>query len=294
MISSMTGYGEAQRMDEGVHYSVEIRTVNNRYLKPAIKVPDSVIFAEPIIEKLLRKKLSRGSVAVTLRIRNQTETAAYDVNRSALGKYADTLAGVEMPGGVQPMIDLASLSMLPGVCQMPELDESERIRRAAVIGELTGQALDNVLHMRQREGQILRDDLVRLCNELEAQLAIVAARAPVVIEEYHERLALRVQALVDQGRIELDKEAVARETALYAERSDISEELVRLQGHLDHFSEICDAADPVGRKLDFLAQEMLREANTIGSKSNDITIARAVVELKTLIDRLKEQVQNVE
>ncbi len=294
MISSMTGYGEAQRMEDGVHFSVEIRTVNNRYLKPSIKVPDSVMFAEPVIEKLLREKLSRGSVAITLRIRNQTETAAYDVNRSALGKYADTLAGVEMPGGVQPMMDLASLSMLPGVCQMPELDESERTRRTAVIGELTEQALTNVRHMRQREGQILRDDLVRLCNELKAQLAIVAARAPVVIEEYHERLAMRVQVLVDRGRIELDKEAVARETALYAERSDISEELVRLRGHLDHFVEICDAAEPVGRKLDFLAQEMLREANTIGSKSNDITIARAVVELKTLIDRLKEQVQNVE
>ena len=294
MILSMTGYGEGHRVEEGVHYSLEVRTVNNRYLKPAIKVPDSVLFAEPIVEQCLRQRLSRGSVAVSLRIRNQTESAAYDVNRSALARYAEALTDVEVPEGVQPTIDYASLSLLPGVCQMPEMDESERAKRGAMIQELTGRVLDDVIRMRQREGRALHDDLVRLCHRLKEQLATVVERAPSVLEEYHQRLALRVQALIDQGRFDLDKDTVAREVALYAERCDISEEIVRLQGHLDHFVEICDADEPAGRKLDFLAQEMLREANTIGSKSNDGKIARAVVELKTLIDRIKEQVQNVE
>lgn len=294
MICSMTGYGEAQRSEDGTHYALALRTVNSRYFKAGIKLPDSVQFVEPMVENLLRSRLSRGSATMTLRLRNETETAAYDVNRKALAAYANALTQVKLPDGVQATIDLASLSTLPGVCQMPEMDETQQARRATVICEMTAQVLDDLIGMRRREGQALYDDLLKHCNEVKEQLTLIMKRAPVVLQEYHERLGSRVEALLGSGRLELDRDSISREVALYAERCDISEEIVRLRAHLDHFVEICDADEPVGRKLDFLAQEMLREANTIGSKSNDAAIARAVIELKSLIDRIKEQVQNAE
>jgi len=290
----MTGFGDAQRVEKGVLYALEIRSVNNRYLNVSIKLPDSVQYVEPLIDKLLRRRLTRGSVAVNLRVRNQSETAAYDVNRSALAKYAGALAELRLPDEVAVTIDLAALSLLPGVCQAPELDESERQRRAVVICDMTEKVLDTVVDMRRREGRALSDDLLAICAGIRKQLSAIAERAPVVVEEYHQRLTTRVEALLGDGRFELDKDALAREVALYADRCSISEELVRLQAHLDHFAEIGETDDPVGRRLEFLSQEMLREANTIGSKSNDAAIARSVVELKTLIDRIKEQVQNVE
>jgi len=290
----MTGYGEAHGTEDGVLYIAELRSVNNRYLKPVVKLPDCVQFVEPEIDKLLRARLVRGSVTFALRLRNQTASAAYDVNQRALSSYADALTKIELSDGVQATIDLAALSALPGVCQMPELSEAQRDTRRELIRNLADEALDHLLTMRAREGEALHDDLTRSCAGVREQLDVIAERAPGVLTEYHERLVARVEVLLGAARLDLDKDALCREVAVYAERSDISEETVRLRAHLDHFREICDKGGSVGRKLDFLAQEMLREANTIGSKSNDAAIARAVVELKSMIDRIKEQVQNVE
>ncbi len=294
MIVSMTGYGEVHRSDDGVEYSLEIRSVNNRYFKPVIKLPESVQWAESVIEKLLRGRLTRGSVTAIFRKRNATATAAYDVNQAALSCYANALAKTELPNGVQATVDLATLTALPGVCQMPEMTETQREEQLAVINELVEKCLDHVVQMREREGKALHDDLLHHCACLRKELDGIVGRAPVVIEEYRERLTARVEMLMGDGRFELAADSLAREVALYADRCDISEEIARLHAHLDHFVEICEASAGVGRKLDFLAQEMLREANTIGSKSNDSTIARAVVEMKAGIDRIKEQVQNAE
>ena len=293
MISSMTGYGEAQRSEEGHQYVLEIRSVNNRYFKASIKLPELFQYLEADIEKLLRTRLARGSLALALRLRNQTAGAAYEVNSRVLACYAKGLLAA-LPEGANATLDLATLATLPGVCQSPELDESFRAKQASIVRELTSQALDHLIDMRHREGQSLYEDLVEHCAAVRTQLILVEKRAPVVLTEYHERLTSRVQMLIGNGRFDLDKDALAREVALYAERCDIAEEVVRLRAHLDHFMEICRTGEAVGRKLDFLAQEMLREANTIGSKSNDAQIGRAVVELKSIIDRIKEQVQNAE
>lgn len=294
MIASMTGFGVAQRCVTGVSYALEMRSVNHRYFKASIKLPDGMTFAEPGIESQLREKLTRGSVSLTLRIRNQAATAAYDINHNALSVYADALSRVERKSGVAATIDLATLATLPGVCQLPELDESEREARVAIIREMVGEALGQLVEMRFREGQALHDDLVRLREATLVELAVIEERAPSVIEEYHERLGKRLERLLAGGTVELDRDAIAREVALYAERADISEEVVRLRAHLEHFAEVCEGSSSAGRKLDFLTQEMLREANTIGSKSNDARIARCVVEMKAAIGRIKEQVQNVE
>ena len=160
--------------------------------------------------------------------------------------------------------------------------------------ELTGRAMDGLVQMRQSEGLVLQEDLLKNCDVVAASLARVAARSPQVVRDYQRRLATRVEELTCGTDVPVARESLATEVAIFAERSDIAEEIVRLSGHLAQFRQSVSSNEPAGRKLDFIAQEMLREANTIASKSNDAEIAREVVEIKTAIDRIKEQVQNVE
>ena len=294
MIASMTGYGEAQRQMAGLHCALEIRSVNNRFLKCAIKLPDIAQFAETDIEKMIRQRLVRGSVSVVLRMRCESADAAYDINHAALSAYVDAIRKVQLADDVRATVDLATLASLPGVCLPPDISEQQREQWLEVILALVGDCLDQLVEMRKREGESLYNDLAMHCDMIRRQMNVVSERAPAVVDEYHERLAGRVETLMSKARLELEKDSLAREVAIYAERCDISEEIVRLGAHVDHFIEICKKGDAVGRRLDFLAQEMLREANTIGSKSNDSDIARSVVEMKAVIDRIKEQVQNAE
>lgn len=292
MILSMTGYGESQCHDDGVHYALEVRSVNNRYFKASIKLPESLAVLEPEVEKLLRGRLLRGSVTCTLRLRNTSAEAAQDVNVAALQRYVEQLGKVSTRGAVQ--IDLATVLALPGVCQPPEIDESARERQFGVLSGLVNQAMDKLVEMRRVEGKALHDDLLLHCRRIRENLALVAEQAPQVIKEYHDRLLQRANELLASSSLQLQLDDVRREVAIYAERCDVHEEIARLRSHLDQFERLCDAGEHAGRKLDFLAQELLREANTIGSKANDATVAHHVVEIKSAIDRLKEQVQNVE
>jgi uncharacterized protein (TIGR00255 family) len=293
MILSMTGYGEAQRHEEGMAYVLELRSLNNRYFKASVKLPDFLTIFESEVEKLLRRRLNRGSVTCSLRVRNTSADAAQDINVAALKRYLDQLSDVSTQGsGIQ--IDLATVVSLPGVCQPPQMDDAQRERQLAVIANLVNEALDRLIEMRRAEGQALRDDLVTHMGRIREHLAAVGERAPVVLQEYHERLLTRVNELLSSSKMQLELDDVKREVAIYAERCDINEEVSRLMSHLSQFESLCDAKEHAGRKLDFLAQEMLREANTIGSKANDSTIAHHIVEIKGAIDRIKEQVQNVE
>ena len=292
MILSMTGYGDAQRMTDGVSYALEIRSLNNRYLKPSIKLPEHLQFLESEVEKLLRARLVRGTVNYTVRVRDTSAEAAYEINVAALQTYLDQLSAVKHTGNVS--VDLAAVLALPGVCQPPELDESARERQWEIVESLTSEAIEKLLVMRAEEGRALRTDLLGHTAAIRNELAAVAERVPVVVVEYHKRLTQRVNELIGQAKLKLAEQDLAKEVAVFAERCDISEEIARLTCHLEQFDQLCDSKQHAGRKLDFLSQEMLREANTIGSKSNDSTIARHVVEIKGLIDRVKEQVQNVE
>ena len=293
MIVSMTGYGAAQHTENGVSHALEIRSVNNRYLKLSIKLPEQLQFAESDIDKLLRHRLARGTISYTVRVRGDASMLkAVDV--AALQRYVDALSQVRLPSGVQPVIDLATVALLPGVSEPPDMDDEAKRRCVEMLTELTNRGLDALIDMRREEGRTLREDLLSCCEAIRKHLALIATRAPGVIEEYRERLRSRVAMLMQGGGFQLEADGLLREVAVYAERCDISEEISRLTSHLDQFAEVCDRDEQVGRTLDFLAQELLREANTIGSKSNDAAIARSVVEIKGLIDRLKEQVQNVE
>ena len=293
MILSMTGFGGAERSEGGVSYCLEIRSLNNRYFKVSTKLPENLQFLEGEVERMVRTRLGRGSCTYALRLRNESATAGYDINQAALRKYVESICAAPMPEGVQATIDLAAVAALPGICQPPETDQQSQERLSALLREMTGEALDGVVAMRQAEGEALRSDLLACCGALGEQLEAIAEQAPQVMVEYHERLRQRVQTLLAEAKLELEKDMLAREVAVYADRCDIREEVTRMHSHLAQFTELCDSTEPTGRKLDFLAQEMLREANTIGSKSNDATIARHIVEIKASIDRLKEQVQNV-
>ena len=292
MILSMTGYGEAQCHDDGVSYVLELRSLNNRYFKAAIKLPDHLTVFESKVEKLLRTRLVRGTVTYVLRVRNTSADAAQDINAAALNRYLEQLNRVPTAGPVR--IDLAAVLALPGVCQPPEIDEAQRQHQLQIIIQLTREAMDRLMEMRVAEGKALRDDLLVHCGRIREHLAAVARQAPQVLEDYHQKLVQRANELLNDAKLQLELDDVRREVALYAERCDINEEISRLSSHLDQFGHLCDRDEQAGRKLDFLAQEMLREANTIGSKANDATIAQHIVEIKGAIDRLKEQVQNVE
>ncbi len=294
MIVSMTGYGEAQHAEDGVSYSLEIRTLNNRYFKATIKLPERLQFLEADIERMLRTRLQRGSINYVLRARSASAATAYEVNQAALQHYLRQIGASALPGGLTGTVDLGTVLALPGVCQPPELDEAERERLLDVISRLSERAIDMVIRMRQEEGQALHRDLAIHCNRMRALAAEIGERAPKVLDDYLQKLRERVSVLTGGTELELDQDSLLRELAVYADRCDISEELARLTSHLDQFVGLCESREHAGRKLDFLAQEMLREANTIGSKSNDSVIARNVVELKGSIDRLKEQVQNVQ
>lgn len=294
MIQSMTGFGAAERVDEGVSYALEIRTVNHRYLKISIKVPEQWQACETAMEKILRARIARGSAACTLRVRSGNGLAAPRINLSALQGYIDQISAVRVPEGVAATMDLSALAMMPGVTDSDDMNDGASSREIAIVEELVGQATDALNVMRREEGNALRASLMQSCGAVRTQLAEVETRAPSVVEEYHERLKARVEQLLKAGGLELQEDGLMREVAIFADRCDIAEELTRLASHLDQFEELCNREEPVGRTLDFLTQEMLREANTIGSKSNDAGIARAVVEIKGSIDRLKEQVQNVE
>ncbi len=293
MILSMTGFGAAEACEGGVSYRVEIRSVNNRYFKAAIKLPEHLQRFEGEIDRLLRSRLGRGSVAFSLRLRDDNSPTSVRINQAALKRYVEVLEQV-VAEHRSAAIDLAGLLDFPGVCEPIEMDEAILAAQLRIVERLTGEAMTKLIEMRRVEGQALERDLAEQCANLRDRLARIAERAPNVVEEYHRRLRSRVQQLLDTVSVELDQESLIREVAIFAERCDVNEELSRLASHLDQFAELCASQEEAGRKLDFLAQEMLREANTIGSKASDGQVSRHVVEIKAAIDRVKEQVQNVE
>jgi uncharacterized protein (TIGR00255 family) len=293
MIVSMTGFGDATGERDGTHYSVEIRSLNNRFFKAVIKLPETVSGLEPELETKLREKLGRGSITYILKMRTDSAEAAYHINTQALEAYLHQLQQVR---GLEKMvqIDLASLVQLPGVCQEPRDETDEIAAHGPKVRELTERAIEKLAAMRQREGEVLFAELTRHVDLIRSSLSEISTRAPHVIDDYHKRLSQRVNQLISKAELQVGQADLLKEIAVFAERADISEEIQRLTSHLDAFEHAGRNDDHAGRKLDFITQEMLREANTIASKANDARIATHIVEIKGAIDRLKEQVQNVE
>ena len=242
---------------------------------------------------MLREKLGRGSVTFILKMRSDSAELAYHLNIPALNSYLEQLKSVQ---GIENFvrIDLAALVSLPGVCQEPRDVSDEIERHGPVIRDLTAKAIIKLAAMRKREGEVLFADLMKHVTLIRGNLKEIAALAPTVVEDYHRRMRERVNKLLAQAEIQISQVDLIKEVAVFAERADIAEEITRLTAHMASFEQSCREGEHGGRKLDFIAQEMLREANTIAAKANDAEIARRIIEIKGAIDRVKEQVQNIE
>ncbi|MEM0913687.1 MAG: YicC/YloC family endoribonuclease [Planctomycetota bacterium] len=293
----MTGYGDASGEDAGTEFVVELRGLNNKYFKAVVRVPDEIALLEAELEAALRKRVQRGSFAMAVKLRMSEAASVSRVNDAAVLQYLQHLETLKHRTADHSVtIDLTALLSLPGVLQPAEDDAALTERARPILLRLLDEAIEKMDRMRQREGSALRDDLLRHCRVLREQADVVEKRGPVVIDEYHDKLRARVGELIAKAELTISQDELSREVALFADKADISEELARTRTHLDHFEQVLDdpGPDPVGRRLDFIGQELLREANTIASKSNDAEISRAAVVMKSAIDRLKEQVQNVE
>lgn len=297
MIHSMTGFGEASAGANGIGFTLELRSLNNKFFKLSTRLPDEVTALEAEMEQALRKSVARGSFVLTLKFKIDDERAASRINESVLLSYLGHLETVRNKVQDQAVnIDLTQLLALPGVLQ-PAVDDEKIIEQARPIAlDLLQLALAKLKQMRIAEGVALADDLSNQLDVILDRLSVIGERAPVVIDEYHDKLSKRVGELLAKAELKVNEPDLLKEVAIFADRADIAEEITRLSGHVDQFREVlaAEADEPAGRTLDFLAQEMLRESNTIGSKCNDAQISRCVVELKSAIDRIKEQVQNVE
>lgn len=294
MINSMTGYGQAQGEVNGVSYAVEIKTLNNRYFKTVIKLPESAAFLEEEVGKLLRENLLRGTINYVLRLKATSANSLFDINEEALQAIVEKLSRAGSSVGANGNIDIGSLLNLPGIIQpaLPDKELAEKIKKMVL--EISQEALDKVKQMRAAEGSCLEADLNKQCDAIEKNLEQIRAYGDVVLHQYAKKLRQRVDELLAEAKLKLDEETLAREVAIFADRSDISEEIARLDSHLKQFVQCCQANEQAGRRLDFISQEMLREANTIASKASDTGIIRCVVDIKCRIDRIKEQVQNIE
>jgi uncharacterized protein (TIGR00255 family) len=293
MILSMTGFGEAHGQLAGHAYHVEIRSVNNRYFKSSIRTSDEIAFLEPALESLLRKRMTRGSVSLRISVRDMSESAAQALNLAAIRHYVTQLRAAADASG-QFTIDLATLAGLPGVCQPNETSDELRQRLEKTALELTEAAIARLLEMRAAEGRALAADLSGHLAEVGRNLDAIRSRVPAVVQDYRQRLMQRIAQLMVGSNVTLGEADLLKEVAIFADRSDISEEIARLTSHLAQFTDCLASPEPAGRKLEFISQEMMREANTIGSKAGNAEIGRYGIEIKSIIDRIKEQVQNVE
>lgn len=295
MIRSMTGYGDAERDTPAGHLRLELKSVNHRFFNASIKTPPGFDRFERDLVEVLKAHVSRGHVSAYLALdRSRSEAAegpGVDVERAR--RYKEALETVQAELGVEGPVTLAMLARFGDIFRAPDNDVTESVD-ADTVRDLAREAAAALLRLREAEGAKLRDDLLARLDAMLEHVDAVAARAPERLIEERDRLRQAVQELTE--KVEVDEDRLAREIAYLADRWDVSEEVVRFRSHVEQFREAleADGSEPVGKKLGFLVQEMLREANTIASKANDGDITRAALALKEEIERVREQVENVE
>jgi uncharacterized protein (TIGR00255 family) len=288
----MTGQGTGDAENSEYAVTVELRAVNNRHLKLNVRLPDPISSFEPQIEARLRKQLTRGSVTAHIRIETVQRTRNVHFDETLISEYVEQLRTALNVPDLVPSPEL--LISLPGVIGQTGKELATEGGLGDLILQACGDATNNLVAMRLSEGSRLAEDISRNLNVIADNLRGITVQAPVVVEQFSERITDRINARLDRHDITLSDSDLIREIAIYTDKCDISEEIVRLGSHLDQMHNLLAATTTNGRKLDFLTQELLREVNTIGSKANDVTIANLVVDTKAAIERIKEQVQNIE
>ena len=293
-MKSMTGFGRGSVTGDNFNVAVEIKTVNNRYLDIHLRLNQELSPLEMSIRKLIGGRLSRGRVDLNINI-ERTAATAYEVNRSLIAGYINALRDIQTEFNLSGDVDINTLTRLPGALATTREGLDETV--TASVESALNQAIDDLERMRAAEGAALADEMrTRLAN-VEAAVPTIESAAAGLVDAYRQRLQKRITELLARGgnqNIELDAGRLAQEVAYLADRSDISEELARLRSHLEQFRSAVNAQGEVGKRLDFLLQELNREANTVLSKATEVSIKEAGLVIKAEVEKLREQVQNVE
>ena len=292
MIKSMTGYGRACRSFDGREITVEVRAVNNRYLDCNVKLPRMFSYAEDRVKQIVKEHVTRGKIDLFITTVNTTgDEVKVSLNKPVLEGYLSAMQTIATDYDIRNDISVVSLSRMPDVfiIEKPDIDEEAR---AAEIYETVELALAQFNDMRTIEGAALKQDLLNRRETILGLVKLVEERSPVTVAEYRGRLEAKMQEVLAAANI--DEARILTEAAVFVDKVAVDEETVRLRSHLDQLQSMLETGGPIGRKLDFLLQEMNREANTIGSKGNDLEQARNVVDIKAELEKIREQVQNIE
>ncbi len=289
----MTGYGRSSLVGEEFSVSVDLKTVNNRFLDVHLRLSAELSSLEPAIKKRVGARLSRGRVDATINF-ERTSQVAYELNRSLIAGYVQALREMQQEFGIKGELDINVLARVPGALQ-PSRDAIDQSMIAGIERALD-EALNELEQMREQEGEALRHEMHERLEKIEALVPRIEGAAAGLVDAYRARLQKRIGELLNRdGQImEIDPARLAQEVAYLSDRSDVSEEMVRLRSHLTQFREALDSMDETGKMLDFLLQELNREANTTLAKSTDLSIKEAALAIKAEVEKLREQVQNVE
>ncbi len=292
MIRSMTGYGRAVDTVDGMTITVELKSVNHRFYEFSAKVYRTYAFLEEKLKAHVGRSVARGKVDCFVQIETEeTEDGVVSVNHSLAAGYYNAARelcdryGLEMDNSVELLMshpDIFNVKKAPA--------DEEKIWNA--VKTVTDEALDAFLHMRETEGEKLKADVLRRADVILRNVEFIEARSPQTVAEYNEKLKTRIRELL--GDASVDEQRLLTEAAVFADKVAVAEETVRLRSHLDQLRTFFEATEPIGRKLDFLVQELNREANTVGSKAQDIGIARRVIDIKAEVEKIREQIQNIE
>lgn len=291
----MTGFGQARGSGrDGARIRIEARSVNHKSFRLGSKLPSGFAEFEGEVESLVRRRISRGSVDLLAELSGDPVAERRPLNTALARSYLADLRKLQKTLRIAGEPTIETVLDLPGVVGPLEDPRGAAARQWPKVKALIQKAVKDLVAMRLREGGRLRKELAGILAGMERTIEKVAGRAPAVVEAFRDRLTEKIRALLAGTNVQVGPQDLAREVALFAERCDIAEEIARLRSHVKEFSGLLAQEGEVGRKLDFLAQEMLRESNTIGSKSNDAQVSQWAVALKTDVDRIKEQVQNIE
>lgn len=292
MIKSMTGYGSASGSAQGFNISVELKSVNNRFLDTSVRMPRSFMFAEETVKSAVQRHISRGKVDVFVTVDSAgTDEVCVKVNEALLKGYVTAVKHIAEEYGLNDDVSAMSVARFPEVLTVEKADIDTKAV-AAAIGELTELALEDFDKMRLREGEKLRDDVLSRLQTIDALVTTVERSAPETVKAYRSRLEQKMQEVL--GTAGIDESRILAEAAIFADHIAVDEETVRLRSHMSQLRQMVEGSSPTGRKIDFLVQEFNREANTIGSKCQNSDIAHTVVDLKSEIEKIREQIQNIE
>ena len=292
MIKSMTGYGRGQQIIDGREITVEIKSVNHRYFEFAARVPRAYGYLEEKLKSFVQSKVSRGKVDVGVTIFNiEGKDAQIEVNQSIATGYIDALRKANETIGLTDDLALSQLIRLPDIFNVVKTTEDEEVIWN-LVKSVAEEALNNFVSMRETEGQKMMDDIKSRLDYISELVEKVEKRSPLVTDAYRERLYNKISEILNDKKI--DEQRILTEAAIFSEKTAVDEETVRLKSHIQQFTTLLESKEAVGRKLDFLIQEFNRESNTIGSKAQDVEITRIVVDLKSEIEKIREQIQNIE